>query len=116
MVESTQRVEEKNLRIDELENDLKEAHGSTTPAYGGSKRFLESENLRLIVKNEELQKQISELKQAAAMQQPVSPVRGRRVVEAKRQSVQPAVKMQSPTKRSKIADLDLDDESQCNTQ
>lgn len=115
-MESTQRVEEKNLRIDELENDLKEAYGSTTPAYGGSKRFLESENLRLIVKNEELQKQISELKQAAAMQQPVSPVRGRRVVEAKRQSVQPAVKMQSPTKRSKIADLDLDDESQCNTQ
>ena len=115
-MESTQRVEEKNLRIDELENDLKEAHEATAPSYGGSKRFLESENLRLIVKNEELQKQISELKQAAAFQRPGSPVRERRPTETKRPSVQPAVKMQSPTKRSKIADLDLDDDSQCNTQ
>lgn len=111
-----QQVEEKNLRIDELENDLKEAHESTTPSYGGSKRFLESENLRLIVKNEELQKQINDLKQAASFQRLVSPVKDQRVLEVKRHSVQPAVKMQSPTKRSKIADLDLDDDSQCNTQ
>lgn len=116
MEESTQLVEEKNLKIDELESDLKEAQDSAISTYGSSKKFLESENLRLLVKNDELQKQILELRQAARNQRPVSPDRDRVPKEIKRRTAESTVKMQSPTKRSKIADLGLDDDSQCNPQ
>ena len=94
------------MKIDELESDLKEVQNSTTSVYGN--QFLENENLMLSVKVNELQQQLAEannkLKRASE-----TPRKNRRREEAPRQA-------QSPAKRNKVSEFDLDDPSKCNTQ
>ena len=59
---SISELGEKDARIDELENDLKEARGSSIGLYGTSKEYLEKENLRLAIKLEEMEEEIKMLR------------------------------------------------------
>ena len=94
------------MKIDELESDLKEVQNSTTSVYGN--QFLENENLMLSVKVNELQQQLTEANNKLKRESE-TPHKNRRREEAPQQA-------QSPAKRNRVSEFDLDDPSKCNTQ
>lgn len=107
-------LEEKEARIDELENDLKEARGSSVGLYGSSKDYLENENLKLSIRVEDLEETVRSLKsqlnekRSGALTAP-TPRKNRR-----REDID--VKLQSPSKQTRLSEYDLDDVSKCNPQ
>ena len=103
------RVKECELKIEELEGDLREAQNNTsTSSYGSSRAFLEQENLRLTVKIDELKQQVEELKRKGGVKLDTPPGRKTPIKRTK--------DVQSPAKLSKLSDFDLDDPSKCQTQ
>lgn len=106
MNESTRILREKDLKIDELQSDLKEAQNSTSSVYGN--QFLENENVMLSMKVNELQQQLAEANNKIRRKLE-SPRKNRRREE-------PARQVQSPIKRSKVSEFDIDDPTKCNTQ
>ena len=112
---SEKREKELQLKVEELEGDLRDAQNSTVGgAYGSSRAFLEQENLRLTVKVDELKQQLEEAR-----------TKGRRKREGEstlltepsstRRSMS-TIGIVSPSKQSRVSDLDLDDPSKCQTQ
>lgn len=121
MNESLNSIGEKDARIDELENDLKEAKGSAVSLYGSSKEYLENENLKMSIRIEDLEETIKELRSELKQNQS-TPNLNESISKApsfqrkNRRREETSHILQSPSKQNKLSDYDLDDVSKCNPQ
>ena len=115
---SLSEIEEKEARIDELENDLREARGSSVGLYGSSKDYLENENLKLSIRVEDLEETVRSLKaQLNEKQRGSQTVLSSPTVSRRRRRKEDVdAKFQSPSKQTRLSEYDLDDVSKCNPQ
>lgn len=129
-------LEEKDARIDELENDLKEARGSAVGLYGSSKEYLENENLKMSIRIEDLEETVKTLKSQLRDQKPHlnskrsepsekpqandqrngNPERSPSFSRKNRRREPSERTLQSPSKQTRMSEYDLDDVSKCNHQ
>ena len=119
--ESLNSIGEKDARIDELENDLKEAKGSAVGLYGSSKEYLENENLKMSIRIEDLEETIKELRSELKQNQSTpnlneSTSKAPSFQRKNRRREETSHILQSPSKQNKLSDYDLDDVSKCNPQ
>lgn len=113
-------LEEKDARIGELENDLNEARGSSVGLYGSSKDYLENENLKMSIRIEDLEETVKNLRsQLKNKGKPPSDLHNDKTPSFSRKNRrrdEVDMKLQSPSKQSRLSEYDLDDVSKCNPQ
>lgn len=103
-----------------MENDLKEARGSSVGLYGSSKDYLENENLKMSIRIEDLEDTIkslrAQLKEKKGGTHTATTVTSPSLSRRNRRREMVDEKLQSPSKQTRLSEYDLDDVSKCNPQ